>query len=213
MPFSFETFIVLFVLLLLCAISLIKFHAYWQPFFESVHTLLVDLVRDFRNIDWEAEAAKEAAEKAAPKQKEPLTWEMFRYRFTIPLCLTVSFAVEYFLLYLLRTTLLQDKAQGGSLAPMLICAFVIAALIILVIAVFGHYEKNPRRKFWLELIVTLTMELIVVSDLHLLLSGYFFRGARQGKSLVYSLLFIPLFVESCVKTQRNWQTWQQEKLS
>ena len=62
MPFSFETFIVLLILLALCAISLVKFHASWQPFFESVHTLFVDLVRDFRNIDWEAEAAKEAAD-------------------------------------------------------------------------------------------------------------------------------------------------------
>ena len=57
MPFSFETFIVLLILLALCAVSLVKFHASWQPFFESVHTLFVDLVRDFRNIDWEAEAA------------------------------------------------------------------------------------------------------------------------------------------------------------
>ena len=211
MPFSFETFIVLLILLALCAVSLVKFHASWQPFFESVHTLFVDLVRDFRNIDWEAEAAKEAAEKAAPKQKEPLTWNRFKYRFTIPLTLTISFLLFFLLMKQLGAIIMEDKAQGGSLAPMLICAFVIAALVLLVIGVYGHYEKNPRRKFWLGLIITLAMELGVVFDLLLLLSGYFFRGARQGKSLVYSLLFLPVFVQFCVKTQHNWQAWQREK--
>lgn len=180
-------------------------------FFESMHTLFVKLVQDFRSIDWDAEAAKEAAEKAAPKKKEPLTQEQFRYRFTVPLALSVSFVVFFLLMKWLGAIVIQDKAQGGSLAPMLIFTFVIATLILLVIGVCGHYEKNPRRKFWLGLIITLAMELGVVFDLHLLLSGYFFRGAWQGKRLIASLLFIPVFIEFCVKMQHNWQAWQREK--
>ena len=208
MPFSLETIMFLLIFFALCAIGLVKFHAYWEPFLKSMKDTFVELIDFFSDTNFKTLMAEE---KAAPKQKEPLTWAMFRYRFAIPLVLTVSFLLFFLMMKQLGTIIMQDKAQSGSLGPMLICAFVIAALVLLVIGVCGHYEKNPRRKFWLGLIITLAMEMGVVFDLLLLLSGYYFRGARQGKSLVYSLLFIPVFIDFCVKTQHNWQAWQREK--
>lgn len=206
MPFSLETLLILLIFFALCAIGLVKFHAYWQLFLKSMKDTFVELFDFFGDTNFKTLMAEDAT-----KQKEPLTWKMFRYRFAIPLMLTISFLPCFLLMQLFGTIIMQNKAQGGSLGAILICAGIIALLVVLVIGVCGHYEKRPRRKFWFRLIITLTLELGIAFDLYLLFNGYFFKNAITTKRFVSALLFVPLFIESCVKTQRNWQSWQREK--
>lgn len=206
--FSLEAMVFLLILLILCGIGLLKFSSYWLPVFKALYNTLLELVDFFCSTDFKSLTAEE---NAAPKAKEPLTKSNFLYRFAIPLTLTVSFAVLFLLVKELNTVIMQNQAQGDALAPIVISVGVVILLGFLVIMAFEQSEKNPRRKFWLRLMVTLALEVGVVFDLHLLLSGYFFQNARTGKSLVAALLFIPCFIQSGFKTQRNWQAWQQVK--
>lgn len=202
--FSLEAMVFLLILLVLCGIGLLKFSAYWLPVFKALYNTLLELVDFFCSTDFKTLTAEA---NAAPKAKEPLTKSSFLYRFAIPLTLVFSFAVLFLLVRGLNTIIMQNRA----LAPIVISVGVIILLGFLVVMAFEQSEKNPRRKFWLRLMVTLALEVGVVFDLHLLMSGYFFQNARTGKSLVAALLFIPCFIQSGFKTQRNWQAWQQVK--
>ena len=90
---------------------------------------------------------------------------------------------------------------------MLLCAAVIAGLAVLVLATFGHYEKHPRRKFWMELAPALGLEFMIAFDVYCLLSGYYIeRGARGMKSfLLFLCVGVPWFVSYVNKTQKNWE--------
>ena len=189
--FSLEAMVFLLILLILCGIGLLKFSAYWLPVFEALYNTILELVDFFCSTDLKTLAAED---NTAPKAKKPLTKSNFLYRFAIPLTLTVSFAVLFLLVKGLNTVIMQNQAQGGALAPIAISVSVMIFLVFLVMMAFEQSEKNPRRKFWLRLMVTLALEVGVVFDLHLLMSGLLFskRKNRQKpccRSAVHPLLY------------------------
>jgi len=143
----------------------------------------------------------ELAEDDAPK--EPLTRHNAKQKLAMPMLYIVMFLLFYLPVQWFFTDGKQNQMQGG----IIICAGVIAVLLILVIAVFGQQEKNPHRKFWMELIPTLGLELMIVFDVFCLVSGYYTeRGARGMKSfLLFLCVGVPWFLSYAGKTQRNWK--------
>ena len=143
------------------------------------------------------------SEHAEPADKEPLTRQNAKDRLAMPLLFALCFPGFYLALAWFFTATKQDTDLGG----MVICAAVIVVLIVLVVAVFGHEEKNLRRKFYLELVPALALELMLAMDVYFLLSGHYAeRGARGLKSfLLFLCVGIPWFFSYVSRTQKNWQ--------
>ena len=191
----------LFIIIVVTGIQITIFRAKWGDFFRLVYETLQELIVEFRNLDWMSLTEEKQ------KVKEPLTWARVKYNYAMPCLFVIVFPIFY---AVMRSV--DIKLHGDSnTATIVICAFIIVALVMLVLYVYGENEKNIRRKFWIELIVALFMEIGVVFDFHLLLEGYYFESARGAKSLVYSLLFIPMFLSYCGKTNRNWKALQDMK--
>lgn len=205
---NFPRIVLILMLLALCGTGLILFRARLQLFWGSMCDVFSELLRPFTTTDVDPSQADHTEHSS----EQTLPCSVFQYKYLIPLVLTICF-ILFFVLLQSVLSYLQSNDSSSSGAAILLGVGIIALLGILIIAVYYHYEKNPRRRFWLGLLVTLALEAGVVFDLLLFLNGYYFREARQGKRLVYALLFIPVFLGFCLKTQRDWQTWQHAKYS
>ncbi len=202
---TFEMALAIFIIVAVIGLQLTIYRAKWGEFFKALYELILEIIQTFQNTDWEKELAKQKEKQV----REPFTWERFRYQFAMPLLFLAVFPVYYVLMRKVDVQLGGDMTMGA----IVICAFVIISLVMLVLYVYGQNEKNIVRKFWLELIVALFVEIGVVFDFHLLVEGYYFESVRGAKSLAYSLLFIPVFLSYCRKTNQNWKAWQNAKKS
>ena len=193
------TYIVLFLIaFIICGIGLYIFYYKWEGFMKAV-------------LKTAREAKKEAGENAVKAEesaqmnetREPFTRARMKQNFAMPCLYVVLLPVFYLLVKWLLNAGKQDMMHGS----VIICGLVIGVLILLVLAAFGHQEKNACRKFWLELIPTLGLELMLVFDVYFLLSGYYAERELRGvKSLFYFLVIgIPWFLSYAYKTQRNWK--------
>lgn len=142
--FSLEAMVFLLILLILCGIGLLKFNAYWLPVFKALYNTLLELVDFFCSTDFKSLTAEA---NAAPKAKEPLTKNSFLYRFAIPLTLTVSFAVLFLLVKGLNTVIMQNQAQGGALAPIVISIGVISCWAFWWLWHLNNQKKIPAANF------------------------------------------------------------------
>ena len=178
----------------------------WLKRDDNAAELLEEIRTDAVAESYEGLVLPEPAKKLeteAAEQKEPLNRRNAGQRLAMPLLFTVMFPVFYLAVSWFLDTGKQDADQGG----MILCAAVIAGLAVLVLATFGHYEKHPRRKFWMELAPALGLEFMIAFDVYCLLSGYYIeRGARGMKSfLLFLCVGIPWFVSYVNKTQKNWK--------
>ncbi len=189
------------VMFALAAIAIMKFRAVTAPWLKDIFGGLQTAVAEVK--------AEEAMKQSEPEQKthEPITWERVKYHCAMPALFAIAFPIQFVLLRMAA-----KRIDGSTdIAVTVLGVGVVAGLIVLVLYALAQIEKNPRRKFWMDLIVTLFMELGMVFDFHLLLEGYYFENTRGAKSLAYSLLFIPLWFAYFKRTQRNWQALQDEK--
>ena len=178
----------------------------WLKRDDNAAELLEEIRTDAVAESYEGLVLPEPAKKLeteAAEQKEPLNRRNAGQRLAMPLLFTVMFPVFYLAVSWFLDTGKQDADQGG----MILCAAVIAGLAVLVLATFGHYEKHPRRKFWMELAPAVGLEFMSAFDVYCLLSGYYIeRGARGMKSfLLFLCVGIPWFVSYVNKTQKNWK--------
>ena len=139
--------------------------------------------------------------------KEPLTLEKIKYNYTIPAVFLIAFPIYYVFMRKLDVQLGNDTNAGAFV----ISTVVIIGLIMLVVWALGQYEKNLRKKFWMELVVALFIEIGVVFDFHLLIEGYYFESARGAKSLASTVLIIPFYIMYFEKCVHNWKALQDSK--
>ena len=151
------TYIILFlIVVMICGIGLFIFYYKWEGFAKSV----LKIVREIKS-ELGVEFAKIEEKPQEQVTAKPLTWERIKQNFAMPVLFIVMFPVFYLLLQWLLNGSKEDFTQGA----IFICVLVIGVLVALVFSALGQLEKNPRRKFWLELIPTLGLELMLAFDI------------------------------------------------
>lgn len=203
---TYEMALALLIVILIIGSSFTIFRSTWGPVVRAVYEGIVDIVLSIRNIDWK-ELEEQAEEKRRNKVKEPLTWEKIKYNYTIPAVFLIVFPIYYLFMRKLDVQLGDDMNTGS----VVISTVVIIGLIMLVVWALGQYEKNLRRKFWMELVVALFIEIGVVFDFHLLIEGYYFESVRGAKSLASTVLIIPFYIMYFEKCVHNWKALQDSK--
>lgn len=181
---------VLVALLLLFGGIVLLFYMYWNRMMKQV-----------------LQANKEArAEKGIVDEiQEPGTKKTLPERFYLlggPVILILSGLFP--LLYVLfKSLLFLGKTDGmkGGVAAFLVILFI---LFTVVVAVLGLYEKNPKRRFWMELIPAIALEallaLLLATELNFDQGGHYRRHTIEGWVLLLSCFFA--YAE---KTRRNWK--------
>lgn len=213
---TYEMALALCIVFLVVGIQIFIFRAQWEDFFKTVYQTIQEVVAESRNDQNQNKQTitdqlsnGNVQDDTQDSVKEGLTWERVKDQYAMPLLFVGVFPLYYFIMHKMDFVISEDANMGG----IIICAFVIITLLILVLAVYVQNEKNIRRKFWLHLFVTLFIEIGVVFDFHLLMKGYYFESTRGSKSFVASLLFIPLFLSYCNKTNLDWKALQEWKKS
>lgn len=189
MQFVLTTLVFLVIVIMLVSINLLIFRAKWKPFFKSIYLALKELIQNEQQEDLTQNENNE---------KQPfilkVTWR--------DIAMFPLFIITFFVFYFVATSVQLPFAAKN---PVLLPFMIVGALIILVLGVLGYYEKNIRRKFWMELIITLALEFVFVSNLSLLLNGYYNYHPRLIKN-ISSLFFIGAFFLTYVRrTQHNWK--------
>lgn len=175
---------VLVALLLLFGGIVLLFYMYWNRLMKQV-----------------LQANKEArAEKGIVDEiQEPGTKKTLSERFYLlggPVILILSGLFP--LLYVLfKSLLFLGKTDGmkGGVAAFLVILFI---LFTVVVAVLGLYEKNPKRRFWMELIPAIA--LLLATELNFDQGDHYRRHTIEGWVLLLSCFFA--YAE---KTRRNWK--------
>ena len=181
---------VLVALLLLFGGIVLLFYMYWNRMMKQV-----------------LQANKEArAEKGIVDEiQEPGTKKTLSERFYLlggPVILILSGLFP--LLYVLfKSLLFLGKTDGmkGGVAAFLVILFI---LFTVVVAVLGLYEKNPKRRFWMELIPAIALEallaLLLATELNFDQGGHYRRHTIEGW-----VLLLGCFFAYAEKTRRNWK--------
>ena len=88
---------------------------------------------------------------------------------------------------------------------------MIGGLAIVVVWALGQLEKNLRRKFWMELIVALFIELVLVFQMYLYMDGYYRGIVRDTRRMLTAVMFAPFWALYLEKTNQNYQALQAMK--
>ena len=98
----------------------------------------------------------------------------------------------------------KDRRDVCDMPSASITIIVIASVVCgCAFAILGHYEKKPKRKFWLEFLVFLCLGVVLVFQLMLLMQGYYFQSARHLKKLSGAGITVVAFLVYGWKTQEN----------
>ena len=81
----------------------------------------------------------------------------------------------------------------------------------MVLETLGIDKKTPRVRFWMHLGVALLFEIYFVTDVYLLLSGYYFGDGFRLKRIVGAFAGIFLFFAEAYRAQHDWYAVLDEK--
>lgn len=203
MQFHFERFVAFFMLFILCGVSLIIFQAKWEGFFRELQRMVEEFVHDVSVVMQTGQDEKDTE----PKRRQKITLEAVCRHWTIPMLLILCFPIEYIIVSKIFS--LETKS---NVSPLLLLAIILIPLTLLVIGVFAHSEKNICHKFWMELVITLFLEIFIAYIVHNLLSGYYFQNTIRMKWMYsHVTISVPFFIYYCIKTQKNWQIMLEQK--
>ena len=83
----------LFALFMLVATQFFIFRETWGRYLRAIYELIRTIVKEFLDLDWEALKA-EAEEEERNKVKEPLTWDIVKYKYAMPIIFVVLLPIE-----------------------------------------------------------------------------------------------------------------------
>ena len=82
---------------------------------------------------------------------------------------------------------------------------------MVVLETLGIDKKAPRVRFWMHLGVALLFEIYFVTDVYLLLSGYYFGDGFRLKRIAGAIAGIFLFFAEAYRAQHDWYAVLDEK--
>lgn len=180
--------------LLVFAITLGGFWFYWN--------IVVTGVKDYYQIVREIKSNVKAlfANEAG---------HSFAYRFAMPLLFfslaPVCFIAMYFFV----------KYMGSiphDTWYFEFCGLLLGVFALAVLGFWGRSEKHIGRKFWIELIVAVILELGLAAEASWFLNGFTVEDSRDIKLFIgFLFIGIPFFAEYMRHTQHNWRALLNEK--
>ena len=188
-------------------LSLTVFRSTWQPIFRAVGEGVVDIVHTLRSIDREWIQQKMEEHRQRKIERGPLTLDNMKERCAMPV-LFVAMIPVYLLLMRFANIQINDDMTSGAVV---LSTGVIFGLVIIVVWALGQSEKNLRRKFWMELIVALFIELALVFQLYLYMDGYYRGIVRDTRRMLTAVMFAPFWALYLEKTNQNYQALQDIK--
>ena len=181
----------LVALTMLFGISILIFYYKWEGFMKKVLQINKEVRTEMGYVD----------EPVSSVPKKPLAERFYLAGGPVVLALAVLIPVMYFLL---RTLLFIGKVDSmkGGVTGFVIILFV---LITIVVGVLGMYEKNPKRRFWMELFPTIALEALLV--LSLVIELNFNNGHHTGRHSAIEgyAMILACFFAYAVKSCRNWK--------
>ena len=188
-------------------LSLTVFRSIWQPIFRAIGEGIVDIVHTLRSIDREWIQQKMEERRQRKIERGPLTLDNMKERCAMPVLFVAMIPV-----YLLLMRVVNIRETGNTdMGIMTIGIGVIGGLAIIVVWALGQSEKNLRRKFWMELIVALFIELALVFQLYLYMDGYYRGIVRDTRRMLTAVMFAPFWALYLEKTNQNYQALQDLK--
>ena len=192
---------------LVIGLTLTVFRSTWQPIFRAIEEGVVDIVRTLRSIDREWIQQKMEERRQRKIERGPLTLDNMKERCAMPALFVAMIPV-----YLLLMRVVNIRETGNTdMGIMTIGIGVIGGLAIVVVWALGQSEKNLRRKFWMELIVALFIELVLVFQLYLYMDGYYRGIVRDTRRMLTAVMFAPFWALYLEKTNQNYQALQDLK--
>ena len=188
-------------------LSLTVFRSIWQPIFRAIGEGIVDIVHTLRSIDREWIQQKMEERRQRKIERGPLTLDNMKERCAMP-ALFVAMIPVYLLLMRFANIQINDDMTSGAVV---LSTGVIFGLVIIVVWALGQSEKNLRRKFWMELIVALFIELALVFQLYLYMDGYYRGIVRDTRRMLTAVMFAPFWALYLEKTNQNYQALQDLK--
>ena len=188
-------------------LSLTVFRSTWQPIFRAIGEGIVDIVHTLRSIDREWIQQKMEERRQRKIERGPLTLDNMKERCAMPV-LFVAMIPVYLLLMRFANIQINDDMTSGAVV---LSTGVIFGLVIIVVWALGQSEKNLRRKFWMELIVALFIELALVFQLYLYMDGYYRGIVRDIRRMLTAVMFAPFWALYLEKTNQNYQALQDLK--
>ena len=188
-------------------LSLTIFRSTWQPIFCAIGEGVVDIVHTLRSIDREWIQQKMEERRQRKIERGPLTLDNMKERCAMP-ALFVAMIPVYLLLMRFANIQINDDMTSGAVV---LSTGVIFGLVIIVVWALGQSEKNLRRKFWMELIVALFIELALVFQLYLYMDGYYRGIVRDTRRMLTAVMFAPFWALYLEKTNQNYQALQDLK--
>ena len=188
-------------------LSLTVFRSTWQPIFRAIGEGIVDIVHTLRSIDREWIQQKMEERRQRKIERGPLTLDNMKERCAMPV-LFVAMIPVYLLLMRFANIQINDDMTSGAVV---LSTGVIFGLVIIVVWALGQSEKNLRRKFWMELIVALFIELALVFQLYLYMDGYYRGTVRDTRRMLTAVMFAPFWALYLEKTNQNYQALQDLK--
>jgi len=188
-------------------LSLTVFRSTWQPIFRAIGEGIVDIVHTLRSIDREWIQQKMEERRQRKIERGPLTLDNMKERCAMPV-LFVAMIPVYLLLMRFANIQINDDMTSGAVV---LSTGVIFGLVIIVVWTLGQSEKNLRRKFWMELIVALFIELALVFQLYLYMDGYYRGIVRDTRRMLTAVMFAPFWALYLEKTNQNYQALQDLK--
>ncbi|MBQ2861116.1 MAG: hypothetical protein IJE80_08120 [Peptococcaceae bacterium] len=188
-------------------LSLTVFRSTWQPIFRAIGEGIVDIVHTLRSIDREWIQQKMEERRQRKIERGPLTLDNMKERCAMP-ALFVAMIPVYLLLMRFANIQINDDMTSGAVV---LSTGVIFGLVIIVVWALGQSEKNLRRKFWMELIVALFIELALVFQLYLYMDGYYRGIVRDIRRMLTAVMFAPFWALYLEKTNQNYQALQDLK--
>ena len=188
-------------------LSLTVFRSTWQPIFRAIGEGIVDIVHTLRSIDreWIQQKMEECRQRKI--ERGPLTLDNMKERCAMPV-LFVAMIPVYLLLMRFANIQINDDMTSGAVV---LSTGVIFGLVIIVVWALGQSEKNLRRKFWMELIVALFIELVLVFQLYLYMDGYYRGIVRDTRRMLIAVTCAPFWALYLEKTNQNYQALQDLK--
>ena len=188
-------------------LSLTVFRSIWQPIFRAIGEGIVDIVHTLRSIDREWIQQKMEERRQRKIERGPLTLDNMKERCAMPV-LFVAMIPVYLLLMRFANIQINDDMTSGAVV---LSTGVIFGVVIIVVWALGQSEKNLRRKFWMELIVALFIELALVFQLYLYMDGYYRGIVRDIRRMLTAVMFAPFWALYLEKTNQNYQALQDLK--
>lgn len=188
-------------------LSLTVFRSTWKPIFRAIGDGVIDIVRTLRSIDREWMQQKLEERRQRKIERGPLTLANMKERCAMPALFVAMIPV-----YLLLMRVVNIRETGNTdMGIMTIGIGVIGGLAIVVVWALGQSEKNLRRKFWMELIVALFIELVLVFQMYLYMDGYYRGIVRDTRRMLTAVMFAPFWALYLEKANQNYQALQDMK--